>query len=96
MNAAERAAHTVFAAEGLSPHAWSNGPGDRYSTHAHDYHKVLMCVAGSIMFHTPAGDVALAEGDRLDLPAGTPHSATVGPDGVRCLEASASENGLTR
>jgi len=95
MNTAERAAHMVFASEGLSPHAWSNGPGDRYSTHTHDYRKVLVCVAGSITFHTPEGDVALAEGARLDLPAGTPHSATVGLGGVRCLEAGVPEDGLT-
>jgi quercetin dioxygenase-like cupin family protein len=95
MNATERAARTVFTAEGLSPHGWSNGPGDRYSTHSHDYRKLLVCVAGSITFHTPGGDVALAEGDRLDLPAGTPHSATVGPRGVRCLEAGAPGNGMT-
>lgn len=92
MNAAERVARTVFTAEGLSSQAWSNGPGDRYSTHSHDYHKLLVCVAGSITFHTPEGDVALAEGDRLDLPAGTPHSATVGPGGVRCLEAGRPGN----
>jgi quercetin dioxygenase-like cupin family protein len=95
MNAAERAARTVFAVEGVSPQAWSNGPRDQYSTHTHDFHKILVCVAGSITFHTPEGDVALTEGDRLDLPAGTPHSATVGPGGVRCLEAGAPK-GLTR
>ena len=31
--------------------------------------------------------IDLAPGDRLDLPAGTAHSAQVGPDGVTCLEA---------
>jgi quercetin dioxygenase-like cupin family protein len=87
MNGAEHAARERFSSEALEPHAWSNGPGDRYSTHTHDYDKVLVCVAGSITFHTPAGDVALGAGDRLDLPAGTPHAATVGPEGVECLEA---------
>ena len=52
-----------------------------------DYDKVLVCVSGSITFHTPDGDVALEAGGRLDLAAGTPHAATVGPDGVDCLEA---------
>ncbi len=76
-------------AEGLAPGAWSNGPGDRYSAHAHDYDKVLVCAAGSIRFGLPArGDeVALAVGDRLELPAGTAHDARVGVDGVTCLEA---------
>lgn len=82
------AAQAAFAAEGLSPHKWSNEPGYLYGEHSHPYHKVLFCTSGSITFHTPDGDVALAPGDRLDLPAGTPHSATVGPEGVVCWEAA--------
>jgi hypothetical protein len=52
---------------------------------------VLVVAAGSIRFGLPARDetVDLAAGDRLDLPAGTVHDATVGPDGVTCLEAHA-------
>ncbi len=77
-----------FRDEGLSPRPWGNAPGDRYGRHAHEYHKVLYCVAGSIVFHTDQGDVDLGPGDRLDVEAGTAHSATVGPEGVECLEAS--------
>ncbi len=77
-----------FRDEGLSPHGWSNSPGDRYGRHAHTYDKVLYCVAGGITFHTDAGDFDLKPGDRLEVDAGTAHSATVGPDGVECLEAS--------
>ena len=77
--------------EGLAPGRWSNGPGDRYSPHAHDYDKVLVCAEGSIRFGLPERGVAidLAVGDRLDLPAGTRHDAFVGPEGVTCLEAHA-------
>ncbi len=78
----------AFAAEGLEPHTWSNGPGFRYGEHEHAYHKVLYCVAGSITFHTAAGDTTLTPGDRLDLPPRTAHRATVGPEGVTCLEAA--------
>jgi quercetin dioxygenase-like cupin family protein len=77
-----------FAAEGLVPHYWSNAPGDTYGWHLHTYHKVLYCVRGSIVFHTPDGDTELHPGDRLDLPPGVKHAATVGPDGVTCLEAA--------
>ena len=66
---------------------WTNGPGDRYGTHAHDRPKVLFCLEGSIVFHTDDGDVSLTAGDRLDLEAGTAHGATVGPDGCACIEA---------
>lgn len=86
--AAEEAAAAAFAAEGLHPHRWSNEAGFRYAAHAHDYHKVLFCVDGSIVFRTDDGELPLGAGDRLDLPAGTVHSATVGPDGVTCVEAA--------
>jgi quercetin dioxygenase-like cupin family protein len=76
----------AFAAEGIDPHRWSNEPGYRYAAHAHDYHKVLFCIDGSIVFHTEEGDLPLTPGIRLDLPPGTVHSATVGPAGVVCLE----------
>lgn len=89
MTEAERAARERFAAEGLRPHTWSNRPGFRYRRHSHQYDKVLICVAGSITFHTPDGDVSLEAGQRLDLAARTPHAATVGPNGVTCLEAAA-------
>ncbi len=81
-------AEAAFDAEGCTaPRAWGNAPGDRYGSHSHDQHKVLFCLSGSITFHTPEGVVELSEGDRLDLPPGTEHSATVGPRGVECVEA---------
>ncbi len=76
-----------FAGQGLSPSTWGNAPGDRYGSHSHDYHKVLFCLSGSIVFHTDDGDVELHSGDRLDVEPRTTHAATVGPDGVRCIEA---------
>lgn len=85
MNDALAALHV----EGCSaPRPWGNGPGDTYGQHVHDYHKVLFCLSGSIVFHTDDGDVELRAGDRLDLEPGTRHAATVGPGGVRCVEAS--------
>ena len=78
----------TFVAEGCSaPRSWGNGPGDAYGWHEHAQPKVLFCLEGSIVFHTDEGDVALESGDRLDLPAGTPHAATVGPAGCACVEA---------
>jgi uncharacterized protein YjlB len=80
-------------AEGLEPSSWSNGPGDVYVGHVHDYDKVLVVASGSIRFGMTAEDrggnraVDLSVGDRLDLPAGTTHDAVVGARGVTCLEA---------
>lgn len=82
-------AEATLAAEGCLPsRAWSNRPGDEYGVHAHGYHKVLFCLEGSITFHLGGEDVTLRAGDRLDLEPGTPHSATVGPEGCSCIEAS--------
>lgn len=77
-----------FEKEDLRPHEWGNAPGDRYDWHSHGYHKVLYCVSGSIVFHTRDGDVPLEAGDRMEVDPGTEHAATVGPEGVRCMEAA--------
>ncbi len=73
--------------EGLEPGAWSNGPGDRYASHDHAYDKVIVVAAGSIRFGVSDDTIELQEGDRLELPARTPHEAIVGGSGVTCLEA---------
>ncbi len=78
--------------EGLSPHSWSNGPGETYAVHSHPYEKVLYCVHGSIRFVMPdsanRATVDLSPGDCLILPANIPHSAYVGSRGVTCIEAA--------
>lgn len=84
--------------EGLSPYAWSNGPGDYYAVHNHSYQKTLYCVRGSIRFSFPDASltpntpefVDLTPGDCMILPAGVRHSAQVGSQGVTCLEATRS------
>jgi quercetin dioxygenase-like cupin family protein len=68
-------------------HGWSNGPGDRYGEHDHQYTKVLYCTQGSIEFVLADGRrIAMKPGDRLVLPPRTRHSAVVGPDGCTCVE----------
>lgn len=75
--------------EGLRYYAWSNEPLDTYAAHTHPYHKIIYVTQGSITFHLPhtGQSLTLRPGDRLELPAGTLHSATVGVEGVECLEA---------
>jgi len=77
----------LFAEEGLTPRWWANSPGDTYGWHSHPYHKVLYCGGGSITFHTREEDLELRAGDRLDIPPGVEHAATVGREGCRCIEA---------
>jgi mannose-6-phosphate isomerase-like protein (cupin superfamily) len=71
---------------GVTPGAWSNGPGDRYAPHAHPTTKLLVCAAGSITFQLDHGSVTLAPGEGFVLPPGTRHAAVVGPSGVTCVE----------
>ena len=75
-------------AEARDCYGWSNGPGDRYAAHSHEYEKVLYCVEGSITFHLEeeGRDLHLDSGARMVLPAGTRHSALVGPGGCVCIE----------
>ena len=77
-------------AEAEHCYQWSNGPGAQYAVHSHPYRKVLYVERGSITF-TPVGrpQVELKPGDRLDLPAGLPHGALVGSEGVVCWEGQA-------
>ena len=86
--------------QGLAPYTWSNESHYSYAVHTHPYQKVLYCVHGSIRFvlHGQSAEsgqetsIDLAPGDRLILPAGIPHSAQVGPEGVTCLEAADVSN----
>jgi quercetin dioxygenase-like cupin family protein len=79
---------TRLRGEASGCYSWSNGPGDRYAPHSHTYEKVLYCVDGSITFVLEAEGrrLDLAAGDRMVLPAGTVHSAVVGPAGCTCIE----------
>jgi quercetin dioxygenase-like cupin family protein len=69
-------------------YSWSNGPGDRYAAHHHNYEKVLYCVDGSITFvlEGEGKRLELRPGDRMVLPAETVHSAIVGTSGCTCIE----------
>ena len=72
-----------------STRAVGQRPGRPYAPTATGYDKVLVAARGAITFHlTELGrDVMLDTGERLELPAGTMHGATVGSAGVVCLEA---------
>lgn len=75
-------------AEGLAPSSWSNLAGARFGQSSVDFDRVVVAVEGSITFGLSGYGVGfvLTPGERLDLPAGIPHDALVGPKGVTCLE----------
>jgi quercetin dioxygenase-like cupin family protein len=74
--------------EGYSCHTWSNDPGFWYPVHDHPYQKAIIVLQGFITFYLPARkeEKLLKAGDRLNIPARTTHSASVGAEGVTCLE----------
>jgi len=75
--------------EELHVYQWSNQPGDKYPGHTHGYHKIIYVLNGSIKFDLPTRHetLTLRTGDKLELPSGIRHLATVGPEGVTCLES---------
>jgi quercetin dioxygenase-like cupin family protein len=85
----EEELHEYFTEHELRVFDWSGSPQAVLEGHTHGYHKILYVLEGSIKFDFPTRQetVRLNPGDRLDLPAGVRHSAVVGMDGVKCLEA---------
>ncbi len=84
----EKLMRGLFAAENRPhPRRWNGAPGEEYPVHGHGYHKVLFVLEGSITFEDEERKTyRLTAGDRLDIEAGTEHSATAGPQGVECME----------
>jgi quercetin dioxygenase-like cupin family protein len=80
-----------FREEGLEAYHWSNPPALIYEPHSHPFRDIIRCVAGSITFHTSDGDFELTPGSRFEMDPDTEHSATVGRDGVGCVETSARD-----
>lgn len=85
----EEALQEMIAKTGLESFRWSAEPGAVYHAQTVVYGRIIYVVSGSITFGFPieAEPTTLRAGDRLDLPAGVPHNAAVGFDGVVCLEA---------
>jgi quercetin dioxygenase-like cupin family protein len=82
------AAEAALRGEGFGTFRWGNGAGYYYAPHRHDYDSVIVCLTGAITFHVGGSDMELQPGDRIDLPAGVEHAATVGASGVECLEGT--------
>jgi quercetin dioxygenase-like cupin family protein len=71
----------LVAEEGLRCYTWSDAPGKFYPEHAHDEDELRWIVQGSITIGVGGKEVKLKAGDRIELPAGTPHWGKVSEDG---------------
>lgn len=65
------------------PHVyeWKDAPGTFYPPHSHKGKVTLFIERGSIIFNFDHSSILLREGDRIDVPPGEIHRATVGSDG---------------
>ncbi len=85
------ALRSALTGEGLTVSEWADPAGTVYPVHAHEYPEVRVVVRGSLRVGLPetSEEFILAPGDRLDLPANTPHWADVqGHGAVVYLSAS--------
>jgi quercetin dioxygenase-like cupin family protein len=71
--------------DGFDCFVWEDRPTATYAPHAHDHDESLWVIEGTITFGIGGTDYRLDAGDRLMLPAGTTHSARVGPAGATYL-----------
>jgi quercetin dioxygenase-like cupin family protein len=74
-------------AEGRSLIEWYDEPHTHYTEHAHPTDEVLVILEGSMSMRVEGTDHDLGPGDRIELPGGAMHTATVGEHGARYLVA---------
>jgi quercetin dioxygenase-like cupin family protein len=73
----EQEAEAKLHQEGYDSFRWLDVPGATYPRHRHDYDECLWILKGEITFNVDGTDYLLRPGDRLYLPAKTPHTARV-------------------
>ncbi|MGC1106093.1 MAG: cupin domain-containing protein [Candidatus Acidiferrales bacterium] len=72
--------------EGFSrTYVWQDEPGAHYSDHVHDAETAHIILAGEMTLTMNGKSRSYRAGDRCDVPAGTVHSAEMGPRGCRYL-----------
>lgn len=80
---------TILAREGLESELYSDPPRVKYGRHKHEFDDFVVVVTGKIKIWTDMHQWVLSPGDRIDIPANTPHAAEVlGRKGVEYLSAA--------
>ena len=69
----------------MSVAEWTDSPGTHYAEHAHRQDELLIVLDGGMTMTIGGQERTLGPGDRLELRAGEPHLATIGPDGATYL-----------
>jgi quercetin dioxygenase-like cupin family protein len=82
----EDEAQARLSREGYESFRWYDVPGASYPRHRHEVDECIWVTAGRICFTVGDEDHELGPGDRLYLPARTPHTARVlAPEGCTYL-----------
>ena len=72
--------------EGFShTYVWQDGPGASYPDHTHATETVHIILSGEMTLTMNGRTETYQAGTRCDVPAGTVHSAKMGPRGCRYL-----------
>ena len=66
-------------------YAWQDGPNTFYPDHMHETESAHVILSGEMTLRMNGHDTTYRVGDRCDVPAGTVHSAKMGPLGCRYL-----------
>ncbi len=75
----------VLLEDGFDPFAWIDQPDKRYELHAHSHDEMIWVIRGSMRFKVGDRRFDLGPGDKLALPRGHQHEASVGADGCEYL-----------
>lgn len=63
--------------EGYQSFCWYDVPGAAYPRHKHSYDECLWILKGEMNFKSQEEILLLKSGDRIYLPANTPHTVTI-------------------
>ncbi|MDO8520055.1 MAG: cupin domain-containing protein [Deltaproteobacteria bacterium] len=77
--------------EGYSVFLWADSAGTSYPPHRHEVDESIWVLNGEISFGIGGKEYALKSGDRLILPAGTEHTASI-PGSEKCFYLVGQKN----
>lgn len=66
-------------------YVWQDGPNAHYPDHTHPTETAHIVLDGELTLTMHGGSRCYRAGERCDVPAGTVHSADMGPEGCRYL-----------
>jgi len=80
---------SMLESEGLSTEVWSADAGTTKEPQTLNFNRSMVVVSGMMRITLPESPEEFSDlmaGDRIDIPANTPHGIMVGPAGVRLIE----------